>query len=190
MKCDVSDYGDIAAVIEKAGAPDILVNNAGAISPIGRLEEIDPAEWSRIADVNLKGVFNGLRAALPGMRERGAGVIINISSGAATNPLEGWSHYCASKAGALMLTRCAHHENAGSGVHIIGLSPGTVATDMQVKIRASGVNPVSQLKPSAHIPPEWVARAIGWAAGPEGAAFSGKDIQLRDFDIRKRIGLI
>lgn len=193
IACDVCRYEDVTAAIARAeeafGPLDILVNNAGAITPIGRLDEIDPAEWSRVVDVNLKGVFHGLRAALPGMKKRGQGVIINISSGAATNPLEGWSHYCASKAGALMLTRCADLE-LPADVRVIGLSPGTVATDMQVEIRASGINPVSQLQPSAHIPADWAGRAVAWAAGPEGVEFHGRDISLRDLNIRKKIGLI
>ncbi|QIE57461.1 SDR family oxidoreductase [Pikeienuella piscinae] len=194
VACDVAVYGDVEAAIARAesafGPLDILVNNAGLIEPIGRIDELAPEEWGKVIDVNVKGVFHGLRAALPGMRSRGAGVIVNISSGAATNPLEGWSHYCASKAAALMLTRCADAELGDGAVRVVGLSPGTVATEMQVVIRTSGVNPVSQLDPSVHIPAEWAARAIAWAAGPEGAEFHGRDIPLRDETIRRRIGLI
>jgi NAD(P)-dependent dehydrogenase (short-subunit alcohol dehydrogenase family) len=85
------------------------------------------------------------------MERQKSGVIINISSGAATSALEGWSHYCSSKAAALMLTKSIHKEVADKGIRAIGLSPGTVATDMQVKIKASGINPVSQLDPAVHI---------------------------------------
>ncbi|WP_340108786.1 SDR family oxidoreductase [Pikeienuella sp. HZG-20] len=194
VACDVTRYSDVEAAVARAesafGPLDILVNNAGAIDPIGRLETIDPAAWSQVVDVNLKGVFHGLHAALPRMRARGAGVIVNVSSGAAVNPLEGWSHYCASKAAVLMLTRTVDLEQAGAGIRILGLSPGTVATEMQVSIRASGINPVSQLDPSVHIPPQWAARGIAWAAGPEAAEFHGRDISLRDEAIRKKIGLI
>ena len=121
--------------------------------------------------------------------ERGGGVIVNISSGAATSALEGWSHYCSSKAGALSLTRCAERENRESPVRVVGLSPGTVATEMQVAIRGSGVNPVSRLDPSVHIPGEWVAQAIGWLCGPDAAEFRGVDVSLRDENIRRRVGL-
>lgn len=194
VACDVADFRAVEAALAHAattfGGLDILVNNAGVIEPIGRIEDLDPEDWGRVIDVNLKGVFHGLRVALPLMRARGGGVVVNVSSGAATNPLEGWSHYCASKAGALMLTRCADAELGAAPIRIVGLSPGTVATNMQVAIRASGVNPVSQLLPTAHIPAEWAARAILWATGPAAADYHGRDISLRDEGVRRKIGLI
>ena len=108
---------------------------------------------------------------------------------AATNALEGWSHYCATKAAVLSLTKCAHKEYGEAGITTVGLSPGTVATEMQVQIRASGVNPVSQLDPSVHIPADWVARAIAWLAAGNGAAHAGTDVSLRLPEIRAAIGL-
>ena len=194
VRCDVAGFADVEAAAARAeaafGGLDILVNNAGAIEPIGPIETMDPEAWGAVIDVNLKGVFHGLRAALPRFRARGGGVVVNVSSGAALNPLEGWSHYCASKAGALMLTRCADLEAEGMAVRIVGLSPGTVATEMQAAIRASGINRVSRLAPSAHIPADWAARAILWATGPDAASFHGKDISLRDEAIRRRVGLV
>ena len=89
-----------------------------------------------------------------------------------------------------MLTRCLDKENRGDGIRAIGLSPGTVATEMQVLIKASGINPVSQLDPSVHIPADWPAKAIGWLCGPDAAEFRGDDVSLRDEDIRRHIGLI
>ncbi|MEM7321434.1 MAG: short-chain dehydrogenase, partial [Pseudomonadota bacterium] len=71
----------------------------------------------------------------------------------------------------------------------IGLSPGTVATDMQTAIRASGINPVSQLDPSVHIPPEWVAKAIGFICGPEADEYAGIDFSLKIDKDRRRAGL-
>ena len=190
---DVSDYASVAAMIDCAvqtyGRLDILVQNAGVIDPIGHLADADPTEWAQAAQINYTGVFFGLRAALPVMQGQGDGIIINISSGAAHSPLEGWSHYCSAKAGAAMLTRCANLE-AGETVTVVGLSPGTVATYMQEAISASGLNPVSKLDWSAHIPPEWPAKAIAWLAGPAGREFAGEEVALRDETIRKRIGLI
>jgi NAD(P)-dependent dehydrogenase (short-subunit alcohol dehydrogenase family) len=113
-----------------------------------------------------------------------------VSSGAATNPLEGWSAYCAGKAGALMLTRAAHLEEGPQGIRILGLSPGTVATDMQVKIKASGVNSVSQIDFATHIPADWPARALVWMCGPEADDWLGRDISLRDESVRRAVGLI
>ncbi|MGB0410528.1 MAG: SDR family oxidoreductase [Pikeienuella sp.] len=193
IPCDVSRYADveaaIAAAVAEFGGFDILVNNAGVIDPIGRIEDMDPDAWGTVIDINTKGVFYGLRAALPRMQAQGTGVIINISSGAATGALEGWSHYCASKAAVLSLTRCAEQELEGTAIRVVGLSPGTVATEMQVQIKASGINPVSQLDPAVHIPAEWPARAIAWLAGPDAAALRGIDVSLRDAHIREAIGL-
>jgi NAD(P)-dependent dehydrogenase (short-subunit alcohol dehydrogenase family) len=123
------------------------------------------------------------------MVARGGGTIVNISSGAATSALEDWSHYCATKAAVLSLTRVADKEYREQGIRVIGLSPGTVATEMQVKIKASGINPVSQLDWSAHIPPEWVARAIAWLAGPEADAHRGTDFSLKTNEGRAAVGL-
>jgi len=190
---DVSSWAEVNALVEATvsayGALDVLVNNAGVIEPIGPLASAEPEGWGQAVDINFKGVFYGLRAALPHMQAARSGVVVNISSGAANSPLEGWSHYCASKAAAQMLTACAQRE-APAGVRVVGLSPGTVATQMQVEIKASGINPVSQLDPAVHIPPEWPAQAILWLCTPDAAEFAGTDVSLRDEDIRKRVGLI
>ena len=139
LACDVSSYDDVAAAVtrcqEAFGGLDIMVNNAGVIEPIGRLADSDPELWVRAADINFKGVYHGLRAAVPVMATRGVGVIVNVSSGAATGVREGWSHYCAAKAAALSLTRCADLECRDQGIRVVGLSPGTVATEMQVLVR-------------------------------------------------------
>ena len=192
--CDVSRYADVAAAAHAClagfGRLDILVNNAGLIEPIARLADSDPDEWGRIADINYKGVYHGLRAVLPAMERQGSGVIVNISSGAATSALEGWSHYCSTKAAVLSLTRCADKEYGDKGIRVVGLSPGTVATDMQVQIRESGINPVSQLDPSVHIPVEWAARAVAWLCSDDAADLAGVDFSLKDEAGRRRVGLV
>lgn len=194
LRADVADAGQMQAAVDAAvarfGRLDVLVNNAGVIEPIARLRDADPAEWGRAVDVNLKGVFHGIRAALPVMRAQGGGTVITVSSGAATNPYEGWSAYCAAKAGALMLTRALHLEEAANGIRALGLSPGTVATQMQVSIRASGINPVAALDPAVHIPADWPARALLWMCGAAADGYLGQDISLRDETIRRAVGLI
>ncbi|MFT7059088.1 MAG: NAD(P)-dependent dehydrogenase (short-subunit alcohol dehydrogenase family) [Pseudorhodobacter sp.] len=194
VPCDIADAGSVQAAIAQAvakfGSLDVLIGNAGTIDPISRIAEADPEAWGQAIDVNLKGVFYGMRAAIPLMRAQGGGTIITVSSGAAHNPLEGWSSYCAAKAGAAMLTRAAHLEESDHGLRIMGMSPGTVATEMQVKIKASGINPVSELDPSVHIPAEWPARALLWMCGPGGDDWLGQEVKLRDDAIRKAVGLI
>ncbi|MGR1582060.1 SDR family oxidoreductase [Thalassobius sp. S69A] len=190
---DVSKWADVQAAVQLAvdrfGGLDILINNAGVIEPISPLIDADPEGWGAAIDINLKGVFYGLRAAAPVMVAAGGGTVITISSGAAHNALEGWSHYCSSKAGAAMLTRNADLELRGRGLRIMGLSPGTVATQMQKEIKVSGINPVAQLEWEDHIPPEWPARCLMWMCGPAGDDLCGQEISLRNEDIRKEVGL-
>ncbi len=193
VQCDVTRFKDVENAVHAAqnhfGGLDILVNNAGTIEPISRLEASDPEQWSQVVDINLKGVYYGLRAAYPAM-EKDGGVIINISSGAATSALEGWSHYCATKAAVLSLTRCAYKEWNDQGIHVVGLSPGTVATDMQVAIKDSDINPVSKLDWSDHISPEWVGTAIAWLATDAGREYDGTDFSLKTEEGLKAVGLI
>ena len=194
LPCDVSDPGAIQSVVDQTidrfGSLDIFIGNAGMIDPISHLAETDAAAYAKTIDVNLKGVFYGMRAALPPMIAQGYGTIITISSGAAHGPVEGWSAYCSAKAGAYMLTRVADKENRGKGIRVLGLSPGTVATQMQREIKASGINPVSQLDWSDHIPPEWPAQALMWMCTPAADDHLGDDISLRDESIRKAVVLI
>jgi NAD(P)-dependent dehydrogenase (short-subunit alcohol dehydrogenase family) len=194
IPADVSRFGEVAAAVDACvrafGSLDVLVGNAGVIEPIAHMWKADPEAWGKAVDVNLKGVFHGMRAALPVMSARGGGTVITVSSGAAHNPVEAWSQYCAAKAGAAMLTRCLHLEAAGRGIRAMGLSPGTVATQMQREIKASGINPVSQLDWSVHIPPDWPAKALVWMCTPDADAFLGQEISLRDEAIRRRVGLI
>ncbi|MEO1637974.1 MAG: SDR family oxidoreductase [Pseudomonadota bacterium] len=193
IPCDVARYSDVASAVSATaqtfGGLDVLINNAGMLDPICHLEESDIAAWDRTIDINLKGVMYGMHAAMPGMIAQGHGTIINISSGAAHGPVEGWSAYCSSKAGAFMLTRMGDKEAREKGLRILGLSPGTVATQMQRDIKASGINPVSQLDWSAHIPPEWPAEALLWMCTPDADEFLGQDVSLRDEAVRAKVGL-
>ncbi len=194
IPCDVSRHAEVEAAIDATartfGGLDVLINNAGVIEPIGHLAETDVEAWARTIDINLKGVMYGMRAAMPGMIAQGHGTIINISSGAAHGPVEGWSAYCSSKAGVYMLTRMGDKEARDKGLRIMGLSPGTVATDMQREIKASGINPVSQLDWSTHIPAEWPAQALLWMCTDAADDYLGTDISLREDDIREKVGLV
>ena len=194
IPCDISRYWEVEKAVDNCvtafGSLDILINNAGVIEPIARMEDADPEAWGQVIDINLKGVFNGMRAALPEMERAGGGTVLTVSSGAAHGPVEAWSHYCASKAGAAMLTKCLHKEMGEKGIRAMGLSPGTVATQMQKEIKASGINRVSELDWSDHIPADWPARALLWMCSADADEFLGQDINLRLEDIRGRAGLI
>ena len=190
---DVTRYSDLEMAVETCvsefGSLDVLVNNAGLIEPISRLAESEPDGWKQVIDVNVMGVYYGIRAALPQMLKNQSGVIVNISSGAATSVLEGWSHYCASKAAVLSLTRSTDLEYRDQGIRVVGMSPGTVATHMQVAIKASGVNPVSKLETTDHIPPGWAARAIVWLCTEAASEFAGSDFSIKTAENRALVGL-
>lgn len=193
LATDVTDIDQVNAAadlaVTKFGRLDVLINNAGVIEPIDRIEDADPAEWNRLIDINVKGVFHGIHAALPRMKAVSGGTIITIGSGAATSALEGWSAYCTSKAAVHHLNRALYEEEVEHGIRAMVLSPGTVATDMQVAIRDSGVNPVSRMEWSSHIPPEWVGKALVWMCGSDADDWNGSVVSLREPDIRRRVGL-
>jgi NAD(P)-dependent dehydrogenase (short-subunit alcohol dehydrogenase family) len=191
---DVARFADVAGAVDAAvqafGGVDVLINNAGVIEPISHLADSDPDAWGQVIDINVKGVYNGMRAVLPVMKAAGGGTILTLSSGAAHSPIEAWSHYCTSKAAVNMLGRCLHKEEAANGIRAIGLSPGTVATQMQREIKASGINPVSQLAWEDHISADWPARALLWMCSPDADEWCGEEISLRDEAIRRKVGLI
>lgn len=194
IPCNVARYGEmssaVATTLQAFGSVDVLINNAGVVDPIGHLGGTDPDEWGHLIDINVKGVFNGIHAALPALKAGGGGSVLTISSGAAHNAIEGWSAYCASKAAVNMMNRSLHLEEAANGIRAIGLSPGTVATQMQRVIKASGINPVSQLDWEVHIPADWPAKCLLWMCSAEADGYCGEEISLRDDAIRRAVGLI
>jgi 3-oxoacyl-[acyl-carrier protein] reductase len=193
MPCDISDYAACQAMVEatnrKFGPMDVLVNNAGVIEPIGTVGTTDPGHWARSIEINLIGAYYAIRSVLPEMLKRKRGDIINVSSGAALRPQEGWSAYCAGKAGLAMLTRSIDLEHRAAGIRVFGFQPGTTDTDMQVIIRASGINPISKIPREQLTPVAHPARAIVYLCTQEADDLSGKECSLRDEDFRRRIGL-
>jgi 3-oxoacyl-[acyl-carrier protein] reductase len=193
MACDVSNYQACQLLVQQTtqrfGPPDVLVNNAGIIEPIGVVGDTDPAEWARSIQINLIGAYYAIRAVLPAMLARGRGAIINVSSGAALRPQEGWSAYCTSKAGLAMLSRSIDIEHRAAGIRVFGFQPGTTDTDMQVIIRASGINPISRIPREQLTPVTHPARAIVYLCTPDADDLAGREFSLRDDDFRHRIGL-
>lgn len=191
--CDVSDYAAaealVAETVGRFGRVDALVNNAGVIEPIARIEDSDPAIWARNIEINLIGAYNAVRAVLPGMIGQGGGTIVNVSSGAAIRPLEGWSAYCTGKAGMHMMTRAIHLELAEKGIRVFGFQPGTTDTDMQVLIRASGLNPISQIPRGNLTPVAHPAAAIVYLCTAAADDLNGQEFSLRDDAFRARLNL-
>lgn len=168
---------------------DILINNAGVIGPIGRMLDISPEDWAMNIDTNLTAAFHATQIALRQMVAQGGGTIVNLSSGAAHRPQDGWSAYCAGKAGLAMLTRSVHLEYGDQGIRIFGFAPGVVDTDMQGSIRASGINPVSKIPRENLAPAAEPATAIAWLCTPAADPLAGQELDIRNPDLRKSVGL-
>ncbi len=125
----------VSAVTERWGSADILVNNAGLFLPTP-LDDTDEATWDRMMDLNLKGPFFAAKAVAPGMRAKGRGKIINVSSIAGTGGFPNSTAYCVTKGGINMMTKALCLELAADGINVNALAPGNVATAMNESLRA------------------------------------------------------
>jgi 3-oxoacyl-[acyl-carrier protein] reductase len=117
----------ITAAVERFGGLDVLVNNAG----VGRfvpVADMAASDWQSVIDTNLSGVFYSCAAAIPHLRRRGAGWIINISSLAGKNPFAGGAAYCASKAGLNAFSEALMQEVRYDNIRVSYIMPGSVAT--------------------------------------------------------------
>jgi acetoacetyl-CoA reductase len=134
---DVSNYEAVVALVERIdkehGPIDILVNNAGIIRD-AMLHKMDPADFQLVMTVNLGSVFNTCRAIVPGMRQRGWGRIINMSSVNGQRGQAGQTNYSAAKAGMIGFTKSLALETAGKGITANCIAPGFIETDMTAKI--------------------------------------------------------
>lgn len=168
------------AAQERLGGADALINNAGVIRPIGRLAEVDPDQWAEVLAVNAGGAMRCTHAFLPQLIAR-QGVIINMSSGAAYRPLEGWSAYCASKAALAMLGRATDLEYREQGVRVFSLGIPPTDTTMQGSIRDSGINEVSRIPQKSLNAPAMTAAVVTWLCGAQARRQIDKvEIDVRD----------
>jgi NAD(P)-dependent dehydrogenase (short-subunit alcohol dehydrogenase family) len=137
-RADVGRPGDCAALIEFAvrefGGLDILVNNAAHLGAIP-YEEITPEEWTEVFDVNVRGAFLLIRAAIPHLRKRGGGSVVNIGTTNHLYPSLGRASYCCSKAALLTLTRAIARECAPDHIRANWITVGWVATPREIELR-------------------------------------------------------
>ncbi len=186
---DMGHAVEIAAMIDQTkrrfGTVDILVNNAG-IQHVAPVEEFPADKWDQILAVNLSSAFHGIRAALPGMKEKGWGRIINIASahGLVASPFK--SAYVAAKHGLVGLTKTVALETAGSGITCNAVCPGfvltpLVETQIQDRARERGIsredaikNVVLERQPSKEfVKIEEVAALTVFLAGDSAASITG-----------------
>jgi 3-oxoacyl-[acyl-carrier protein] reductase len=129
---DVTDATQVDDFVASVGRVDILVNNAGGVvGQVGRpLEEVSEDDWRAVVDANLTSTFLCTRAVAPGMKERGYGRIVNISSGAARSvSLTGIQAYASAKAGQIGLTRQTAHELGRFGITVNSIAPGFILSN-------------------------------------------------------------
>ncbi|MEF2548181.1 SDR family NAD(P)-dependent oxidoreductase [Aurantimonas sp. E1-2-R+4] len=142
VEADVGDEPSVEqafrTIAEELGDPDILVNNAGIVT-VSRLVDMTSATFDEMLRIDLKSVFLCTRAALPAMRAKGYGRIVNISSQIAYKGAEGMTHYAAAKAGILGFSRSLAYEVTRDGIAVNTICPGPLDTDMK-------------------LPPEWAAK--------------------------------
>jgi NAD(P)-dependent dehydrogenase (short-subunit alcohol dehydrogenase family) len=131
LQCDVRHHDEVRRAIDAAvarfGGLDILINNAG-VGVFTDVASMTPAQWSDVIDTNLTGVFNCCHAALPHLRARGGGFIINISSLAGKNPFAQGAAYCASKSGLNAFSEALMQEVRYDDIRVSYVMPGSVAT--------------------------------------------------------------
>jgi NAD(P)-dependent dehydrogenase (short-subunit alcohol dehydrogenase family) len=132
LRADVRRYDDIERAINgtagRFGGLDILINNAG-VGHFADVADMTPDQWSEIIDTNLTGLFNACHAAIPHLRRRGGGSIINISSLSGTNPFVKGAAYCASKAGVNAFSEAMMQELRYDNIRVSYVAPGSVATE-------------------------------------------------------------
>lgn len=126
--------------VDTYGGLDIAVNNAGILTGFEDISDISEDDWERLIDVNLKGVWAGMKAELPVMEEQGGGVIVNTASEAGLVGMGGLGNYVASKHGVVGVTKAAALEYADRGVRVNAIAPGPTETNIQ-ETMAGGSDP-------------------------------------------------
>lgn len=181
FKFDVGDYGacqtGIAAIEADLGPVDVLINNAG-ITRDAMLHKMDPEMWRAVITTNLDCVFNTTRNVIGGMRTRGFGRIVNISSVNGQKGQMGQTNYSAAKAGVIGFTKALAQENASKGITVNAIAPGYIGTDMVKAIpeavlakRVLPTIPVGRLGE-----PEEIARCVLFLVSDEAGFITGSTL--------------
>jgi len=138
LATDVSDFDAVEALVLDAvgafGRLDVLFNNAG-IGSFSPIPDLSPEDWQKVIAIDLSGVFHGMKAAIPVMREQGAGAIVNTASISGMFGDYGFAAYNAAKAGVINLTRTAAIDHAREGIRVNAVCPGPVDTPIIAGIK-------------------------------------------------------
>jgi len=182
FKWDVGDYQaceqGVVAVENEVGPIEVLVNNAG-VSRDAMLQKMTDEQWSTVIRTNLDSVFNMTRQVIGGMRERGFGRIVSISSINGQQGMLGLSNYCSAKAGMIGFTRAIALEGARKGITANAIAPGYVATELLANVPEKvmehivGQIPVGRLGEA-----DEVARCVVFLAADESAWITGSTLTI------------
>ncbi|WP_022698724.1 SDR family oxidoreductase [Euryhalocaulis caribicus] len=164
---DVTNPDALKAVVaeaeEKFGPVDVLVNNAG-LMPLSPVSALKTDEWNTMVDVNIKGVLNGIAAVMPGMKDRGKGHIINVSSVAGHLVFPGSAVYSATKFAVRALSEGLRQENPGT-LRVTNVSPGAVATELPSTITDEEAKKMIDYITDIAIDADAIARGVAYAIG-------------------------
>ncbi|WP_135821949.1 SDR family NAD(P)-dependent oxidoreductase [Halostella litorea] len=190
VAADVADAEDVERLVEVAvdtyGSLDIAHNNAGILTGFEGVADIDEGDWEALIDVNLKGVWAGMKAQLPVMEEQGGGVIVNTASEAGLVGMGGLGNYVASKHGVVGLTKTAALEYAGRGVRVNAVAPGPTETNIQ-ETMAGGSDPrelpfdtsaMSDVPMGRNADPEEMAGVVAFLCSDDASFVTGVTIPV------------
>ncbi|HEX3737200.1 MAG TPA: SDR family NAD(P)-dependent oxidoreductase [Solirubrobacterales bacterium] len=182
IELDVTDLDSARAAIEAAGGVEILVNNAGT-DEFGFFPTTSPAQWQRVIDINLNGVFNCTAVALPGMQQASYGRIVSISSEAGRVGSKGSAIYSAAKAGVIGFTKVIARENGRSDITANAIAPGPIETPLLMGAKQLGEvgerlidNMRSQTQLGRLGQPFEVAAAVAFLASDDATFVTGETL--------------
>jgi NAD(P)-dependent dehydrogenase (short-subunit alcohol dehydrogenase family) len=177
-RLDVTDPADWAAAVAAAtarGGLDVLVNNAGIVHVAPIVDET-LAAWNRLLAVNATGALLGMQAAIPAMRARAGGSIINVASIFGVNASEGYVAYAASKAALIAMTKTAALEHAADAIRVNAICPGGVSTPMNEHEREGGVIPLTPLGRRARVAE--ISGAVAYLASDDASFVTGTELVI------------
>ena len=182
FRWDVADFeacGEgIARVEHELGPVEVLVNNAG-VTADGMLHKMTPQQWSRVIDTNLGSMFNMTRQVIDGMRERGFGRIINISSINGQKGQLGQCNYAAAKAGILGFTKALALEVARKGITVNAVAPGYCDTSMVAAVAPEVLKAIVAGIPVGRLgTPEDIGRMVAFLADDQAGFITGATFNL------------